>query len=68
MICRPMLQTIALEVNPKAILRGYNHLIIANNLGEKFTILLLFARIHRDNSGTNLYEKPHWIHSNGVSL
>ena len=40
-----MLQTIALEVNPKAILRGYNHLIIANNLGEKFTILLLFARI-----------------------
>ena len=61
-----MLQTIALEVNPKAILRGYNHLIIANNLGEKFTILLLFARIHRDNSGTNLYEKPHWMHSNGV--
>ena len=45
MICRPMLQTIALEVNPKAILRGYNHLIIANNQGEKFTILLRFARI-----------------------
>ena len=53
-----MLQTIALEVNPKAILRGYSHLIIANNLGEKFTVLLLFARIHRDNSGTNLYENP----------
>ena len=45
MICGLMLQTIALEVNPKAILRGYNHLIIANNQGEKFTILLLFARI-----------------------
>ena len=45
MICRPMLQTIALEVNPKAILRGYNYLNNANNLGDNGFFILFFARI-----------------------